>query len=185
MYIGNHTTLLCILCGFPQHLILQHMPVNMILEFLHLFQFSLWQQDLEHLQNINHIYTTNYNRNIFFFTRKTNKNATFKNMYAWEIGEITTLHNFVHLIKLTSNICAPPYDVFKFIYGHWHGSCTSELQVKVNCRIKFGLARPTVGRSAHISSYNSLSVYNSLSSAIHLYMIQPIIWILEPQTLLK
>ena len=106
-YNENHTTLLCILCGFPQHLILQHMPVNMILEFLHLFQFSLWQQDLEHLQNINHIYTTNYNRNIFFFTRKTNKNATFKNMYAWEIGEITTLHNFVHLIKLTSNICAP------------------------------------------------------------------------------
>ena len=39
-------------------------------------------------------------------------------------------------------------------------SCTSELQLKVNCRIKFELARPTVSRPAQIFSYNSLSVYN-------------------------
>ena len=45
-----------------------------------------------------------------------------------------------------------------------------ELQLKVNCRIKFGLAQPTVvGRPAQIFSYNSLSVNNSLSASIHLY----------------
>ena len=55
-------------------------------------------------------------------------------------------------------------------------SCTSELQLKVNCRINFWPARPTVGRPAHIFSYNSLSVYNSLSAAIHLYMIRPIFY---------
>ena len=54
------------------------------------------------------------------------------------------------------------------------GSCTSELQLKVNCRIKFGLARPTVGRPDQILFYNLLSVckYNSLSAAIHVYMIR-------------
>ena len=63
-------------------------------------------------------------------------------------------------------------------YGPDRGSCTSELQLKmncrskVNCRIKFGLARQTVGRSAQILSYNLLLVYNSLSASIHLYMIQ-------------
>ena len=36
----------------------------------------------------------------------------------------------------------------------------SELQLKVNCRVKFGLTRPTVGRPAQFFSYNSLSVYN-------------------------
>ena len=55
------------------------------------------------------------------------------------------------------------------------GSCASELQLKVNCRpkvnckIKFGLAWPTVGRPAQFI------FYNSLSAAIHLYMIRPII----------
>ena len=59
------------------------------------------------------------------------------------------------------------------------GSCASELQqkvnsrLKVNCRIKFGLAPPTFGRPAQMFSHNSLSVSNSLSAAIHLYTIQP------------
>ena len=45
----------------------------------------------------------------------------------------------------------------------------------MNCRIKFGLAWPaTVGRPVEIFPYNSLSVYNSLSAAIHLYMIRPL-----------
>ena len=44
----------------------------------------------------------------------------------------------------------------------------------MNCRIKFELARPTVGRPVQIVSYNSLSVYNSLLAAIYLYMILPI-----------
>ena len=49
---------------------------------------------------------------------------------------------------------------------------TSELQLKVNCRpkvncrIKIGLAWPTVATAPMFS-------YNSLSAAIHLYMIQP------------
>ena len=61
------------------------------------------------------------------------------------------------------------------------GSCTSESQLKVNCRpkvncrIKFGLARPTVDRPAvQFLSYNSLLVYNSLSAAIHLTWSGPI-----------
>ena len=33
-------------------------------------------------------------------------------------------------------------------------------RLKVNCRIKCGLAQPTVGRPAQILSYNSLWVYN-------------------------
>ena len=52
-------------------------------------------------------------------------------------------------------------------------SCTSELPLKVNCRlkvkfmIKFGLAWPTVWHiPAQILSYDSLSVYKSLSVAI-------------------
>ena len=67
------------------------------------------------------------------------------------------------------------------IYFLRPGSCTSELQLKVNCRlkvnfrIKFGLARPKVGRPTQIFSYNSLSVCNSLSAAIHLYMIWPLV----------
>ena len=40
------------------------------------------------------------------------------------------------------------------------GSCTSELQLKVNCWIKFGLAQPTVGRPAQIFSYISPSAFN-------------------------
>ena len=56
------------------------------------------------------------------------------------------------------------------IYRLGPGSCT-----KVNCRIKFGLAGPRVGRPAQVFSYNSLSVYNSLSAAIHLYMIRAIV----------
>ena len=54
------------------------------------------------------------------------------------------------------------------------GSCTSELQLKMNCRpkvtcrIKFGLVQPaTVGRPAQKFSFNSLS------ATIHLYMIRP------------
>ena len=67
---------------------------------------------------------------------------------------------------------------FQIIDVYWPESCTSEFQLKVNyrlkvnCRIKFGLAQPTDGRPAQILSYNSLSVYNSLSAAIHLYMIR-------------
>ena len=45
---------------------------------------------------------------------------------------------------------------------------------QVNCRKKFGLAWPKVNRPAHIFSYNLFSVYNSLSAAIHLYMIRPL-----------
>ena len=45
----------------------------------------------------------------------------------------------------------------------------------MNCRIKFGLVRPTtVGRPTQFFFYNSLSVYNSVSAAIHLHMIRPI-----------
>ena len=51
------------------------------------------------------------------------------------------------------------------------GSCTSELPLKVNCRIKFGLVCQLLAEAAQILSYNSRSVYNSLSAAIHLYMI--------------
>ena len=126
MHTGNRTTLLCILFGFPQHLILQHMPVNMILEFLHLFQFSLWQQGLEHLQNINH-----YRIELSTFSREKTKQNKLSKIRMWEISEITTLHNFVHLIKLTSNICALSYDGFKFIYGQRSGSSISELKLKV------------------------------------------------------
>ena len=54
------------------------------------------------------------------------------------------------------------------------GSCTSELQLKVNYRIKFGLARPTLADQPNFPPYNSHSVYKSLSAAIHLYMIRPL-----------
>ena len=115
MYTGNHTTLLCILFGFQQHLILQHMPVNMILEFLHLFQFSLWQQGLEHLQNINH-----YRIELSSFSRgkKTNKLSKIR---MWEISEITTLHNFVHLIKVNQQhmwILLEPQTLLEVIKFH-------------------------------------------------------------------
>ena len=58
------------------------------------------------------------------------------------------------------------------------GWCTSELQLKVNCglqvncRIKFGLVCKLL-QTSPIFFINSLSVYNSLSAAIHLYMIRP------------
>ena len=53
-------------------------------------------------------------------------------------------------------------------------SCTSELQLKVNCSKKFGLGCQLLAEPAQILSYNSLSVYNSLSAAIQLYMIRPL-----------
>ena len=57
---------------------------------------------------------------------------------------------------------------------HETESCTSELQLKVNCRlnvncrIKFGLVWPPVSRPAQKISHNLLS------TAIHLYMIRPL-----------
>ena len=55
------------------------------------------------------------------------------------------------------------------------GSCTSDLQLKVNnilkvnCRGKNGLVCQLLAKPA-LLIYNSLLVYNSLSAAIHLYM---------------
>ena len=67
----------------------------------------------------------------------------------------------------------------------WYGSFTSELQLEVNCRLKVNCRKiiglvslPNVDQApAQILSYNSLLVYNSLSAAIHLYMIQARAWI--------
>ena len=47
--------------------------------------------------------------------------------------------------------------------------------LKVNCRKKFGLVCQLLAEPALILFYNSLSVYNSLSAAIHLYMIQALL----------
>ena len=87
----------------------------------------------------------------------------------------------IHTTQIQTNkICAFKHETIHhplYFVSLMAGSCTSELQLKVNCRlkvncwIKFGLARLTVGRPAQIFSYNSLSVYNSLSAEIHLYMI--------------
>ena len=58
------------------------------------------------------------------------------------------------------------------------GSCTSELQLKVNCRPKvncrkkFGLVCQLLAESVQILSCYLLSVYNSLSAEIHLYIIR-------------
>ena len=78
-------------------------------------------------------------------------------------------------------------------FSLWHfprpGSCTSELQLKVNCRIQFGLARPTVGRPAqnffdtvHFSlqftfSRNSL-VHDPALSALFLMWFEFHIWVI-------
>ena len=70
-----------------------------------------------------------------------------------------------------------------FVYAIYYsylraGSCTSELQLKMNCRLKvnyrkkFELVCQLLADPAPILSYNSLSVYNSLSASIHLYMIR-------------
>ena len=52
----------------------------------------------------------------------------------------------------------------------WAGLCTNELQLKVNCSKKFGLVCQLLAEPAHIL------FYNSLSAAIHLYMIRPLIF---------
>ena len=46
-----------------------------------------------------------------------------------------------------------------------------KLQLKVNCRKKFGLVCQLLAEPAQILPYNSLLVYNSLSAAIRLCMI--------------
>ena len=57
---------------------------------------------------------------------------------------------------------------FQIIDVYWPESCTSEFQLKVNyrlkvnCRIKFGLARPTFGRPTQIFSY-----FHSCNSLVH------------------
>ena len=53
----------------------------------------------------------------------------------------------------------------------WAESCTSELQMKVNCRKKIGLVSQLLAEPAQNFPFNTLSVYNSLSAAFHLYMI--------------
>ena len=54
------------------------------------------------------------------------------------------------------------------------GSCTSALQLKVNSsRKKFGMICQLLADPAQILSYNSLSVYNKLSAAIHLPIHDP------------
>ena len=77
---------------------------------------------------------------------------------------------------MTSNFSSALKLAFHFQFNSklWAGSCRSELQLKVNCKIEFGLGRPPVGRPVQILFYNSLSVYNSISAAIHLYVIHPL-----------
>ena len=45
-------------------------------------------------------------------------------------------------------------------------------RLKVNCRKNFGLAWQLLAKPDQSFSYNSLSVYNSLSAPIHLYMMR-------------
>ena len=58
-----------------------------------------------------------------------------------------------------------------------------KLQLKVNCRKKFGLVCQLLAEPAQILFYNSLSVYNSLSAAIQLYMILPLVEVCRRRTI--